>query len=69
MIQNRTPINFLKHVFSEDVASVANILVAEAEDNYDHIIAALTAVGNKVQEWIKDLEKERDENTHSKESH
>lgn len=61
MIQNRTPINFLKHVFGEDVASVANILVAEAEDNYDHIIAALTAVGNKVQEWIGQLQKERDE--------
>lgn len=60
MIQNRTPINFLRHIFSEDAASVANIVVAEAEDDYDYIIAALTAVGNKVQEWIKDLENEKD---------
>lgn len=61
MIQNRTPINFLLHVFSEDTTSVANIVVAEAEDDYNHIIAALSAIGNKVQEWITQLEKERDE--------
>lgn len=69
MIQNRTPINFLLHIFSEDVTAIANIVTAEAEDNYEVILGFLEATKDTIELWITQLEKERDENTHSKESH
>ena len=60
MIGNRTPTNFLRHVYSESVTDIANIVTAEAEDKYDVIIGYLHTVRNVCGEWIKDLEKEKE---------
>lgn len=61
MIQNRTPINFLLHVFDRDVATIACIVVADGEDDYDFILNMFNDLRDTIELWKKDIEKERDE--------
>lgn len=61
MIQNKSSINFLTTVFSESIPDVANILNAQAEDEYDTIITYFKAIADKCEDWIETLKKERDD--------
>ena len=61
MIEHRTAGNFLRHVFSESNADLANITVAEAEDNYDTIIQYLESLQDAIGGWVYELKKEREE--------
>lgn len=56
MIKSSTPINFLKHIYSDSIPDIANILVAEADDDYDTIINYLSHLQNAIGKWIKELE-------------
>lgn len=60
MIKYTIPINFLCHIYSESVPDLANIKVAEAEDDYDTIIQYLFNLRLKIGEWIDELETERE---------
>lgn len=51
-------INFLKHIYSESVPDIANILVAEAEGDKETIRRYLTSVRDYVEELLNELEKE-----------
>jgi hypothetical protein len=61
MIKNRTPGNFLRHIFSESVPDLANITVAESEDDYDVILGYLNTVKETIGEWINELKKEKEQ--------
>ena len=63
MINHPIPINFLRHVYSESVSDVANILCAEAEDNYDTILEYLSNLHTTVGNWIEELKIEKDSKT------
>lgn len=60
MINHPVPINFLRHVYSESVSDIANILVAEAEDDYDTIIQYLFNLRLTIKDWIEELETEKE---------
>lgn len=59
MINHPVPINFLRHVYSESVTDTANIMVAEAEDDYDTIIKYLSNLREIIGNWIEELETEK----------
>jgi len=61
MINHKTAGNFLRHIFSESANDMANITVAEAEDDYDTILHYLASVQHAVEKWIGELKKEREE--------
>lgn len=61
MIKHRTAGNFLRHIFSESAADMANISVAEAEDDYDTILGYLTSVITICNGWVEELKQEREE--------
>ena len=48
-------INFLKHVYSESVPDVANLLVAEAEVDVETIKSYLLGTRNYVDKLLKEL--------------
>lgn len=56
MIKSSAPINFLRHIYSESIPDIANIMVAEAEDDYDTIINYLSRLQKTIGKWIKELE-------------
>lgn len=60
MINHSVPINFLRHIYSESVSDMANIMVAEAEDDYDTIIQYLFNLRLTIGEWIDELETEKE---------
>lgn len=60
MINYSVPINFLRHIYSESVKDVANIMVAEAEDDYDTIIQYLFNLRLTIKDWIEELETEKE---------
>jgi hypothetical protein len=60
MINHQVPINFLRHVYSESVSDLANIIVAEAEDDYDTIIKYLSNLRKIIGNWIEELETKKD---------
>ena len=60
MINHPVPINFLRHIYSESVADIANIMVAEAEDDYDAIIQYLFNLRLTIKDWIDELETEKE---------
>ena len=60
MINHPVPINFLRHVYSESVPDVANIMVAEAEGNYDTIIQYLFELRLTIGDWIDELQTEKE---------
>jgi hypothetical protein len=59
MINHPIPINFLRHVYSESVTDVANIVVAEAQDDYDTIIKYLSNMRDFIGNWIAELETDK----------
>ena len=61
MIKHRTAGNFLRHIFSESAADMANITVAEAEDDYDTILQYLANIHDIIGKWIEELKQEREE--------
>lgn len=60
MINHRTAGNFLRHVFSESAADIANITVAEAEDDYNIILQYLGSIQRTIDMWIEELKQERE---------
>lgn len=60
MIKHRTAGNFLRHVFSESAADMANITVAEAEDDYNTILQYLGSIQRTIDMWIEELKQERE---------
>lgn len=59
MINRSTPINFLRHVYSESITNIANIMVAEAEGDYDTIVKYLSNLREIIGNWIEELETEK----------
>lgn len=51
-------INFLKHVYSESVPDIANILVAEAEGDVETIKSYLIGVRDYIDKLINEIENE-----------
>lgn len=54
--------NFLKHIFSESVPDLANIVEAEATDDKETLIDYLTSVKSYIEKWIeqiKDMEEQK----------
>ena len=54
--------NFLKHIFSESVPDLANIVEAEATDDKETLIDYLTSVKDSIGIWIeqiKDMEEQK----------
>lgn len=64
MINQPIPINFLTHVYSGSTPDVANILIAQAEDDYDTIINYLYSLRVQIRDWMDELyyEKEAKQN-------
>lgn len=60
MINHPVPINFLRHIYSESFSDIANIMVAEAEDDYDTIIKYLSCLREIIGNWIEELEAEKE---------
>lgn len=60
MINHSTPINFLRHIYSESVQDLATIMVAEAEDDYDTIIQYLSLLRLTIGDWIDELQTEKE---------
>ena len=61
MINHRTAGNFLRHIFSESASDMANITVAEAEDDYDTILHYLGSIQGAITKWIEELKQERED--------
>ena len=61
MINHPAPINFLRHIYSESVSDIANIMVAEAEDDYNTIIQYLFNLRLTIGDWIDELETEKED--------
>lgn len=61
MIKTKTATNFLRHVFANSVTDIANITVAEAEDDYDKILDYLEILGNAIDDWIEKIRQEKKE--------
>lgn len=51
-------INFLKHVYSESVPDVANLLVAEAEGDVEMVKDYLLSVRNYIDKLLNEIENE-----------
>ena len=60
MINHPVPINFLQHIYSESVTDIANILIAEAEDDYDTIINYLYSLRVQIHDWMDELQDEKE---------
>jgi len=60
MINHSVPINFLQHIYSESVTDIANILIAEAEDDYDTIINYLYSLRVQIHDWMDELQDEKE---------
>ena len=61
MIGVKTPIKFLSVIYGGSLTDMANISVAEAEDDYNTILRYLAIVQNLIADWIEALKRERDE--------
>lgn len=59
MINHPAPINFLRHIYSESISDIANIMVAEAEDDYDTIIKYFFMLRLTINDWIDELQTEK----------
>lgn len=57
---NQVPINFLRHIYSESVSDIANIMVAEEEDDYGTIITYLSDLQEIIGDWIDELKTEKE---------
>lgn len=47
--------NFLKHIFSESVPDLANIIEAEAEDRKEVLIGYLATIRDYIDKWITEI--------------
>ena len=56
--QMKTAINFLKHVYSDSVPDVANLLVAEAEGDVEMVKDYLLNVRNYIDRLLNEIENE-----------
>ena len=61
MIKTKTATNFLRHIFANSMTDIANITVAEAEDDYNTILHYLASIQHSLAGWIEELKKEREE--------
>lgn len=52
---NKTAVNFLKHVFDGNISHMANIVVAEVEEDKDTIRKYLENIRELIDKWIKEL--------------
>ena len=59
MINHKAPINFLRHIYSESISDIANIMVADAEDDYDTIIKYLFMLRLTINDWMDELQTEK----------
>lgn len=50
-----TGTNFLKHIFSESIPDLANIVEAEANNDKDTLIDYLVSVKNSIDVWIGEI--------------
>lgn len=50
-----TGTNFLKHVFSESISDLANIVEAEARDDKEILIDYLTTIKGYIDKWINEI--------------
>ena len=53
--QMKTAINFLKHIYSESVPDVANILVAEADGDVETIKSYLMGVRDYIDKLLSEI--------------
>lgn len=53
---NTTGTNFLKHIFSESVPDLANIMEAEANDDKETLIDYLKSVKIHIDGWIAEIQ-------------
>lgn len=56
--QMETAVKFLKHVYSESVPDIANILVAEAEGDVEMVKDYLLNVRNYIDKLLNEIENE-----------
>lgn len=57
--KTQSAVNFLTHVFSEDVGLMASIMTAQAESNTERLIDLLGIVKGRCEDWIEELKKEK----------
>lgn len=60
MINHPIITDFLRQVYSQSVPDIANIMVAEAEDDYNTIIQYLFGLRLTIGDWIDELETEKE---------
>lgn len=48
--------NFLKHIFSESIPDLANIMNAEARDDKEILVGYLTTIREYIDKWINEIE-------------
>lgn len=53
--KTRPMVNFLMHIFDGGVGMIANIQVAQAEQNTEGLIDLLELVKCRIEDWITDL--------------
>lgn len=56
---NTAGTNFLKHIFSESVPDLANIMEAEATNDKETLVGYLATVREYIDKWIKELREEK----------
>ena len=56
---NTAGTNFLKHIFSESVPDLANIMEAEATNDKGTLVGYLATVREYIDKWIKELKEEQ----------
>lgn len=52
--------NFLRHIFSESVPDLANIMEAQATDDKEALIDYLTSIKNCIERWITQIKELED---------
>lgn len=52
---NTAGTNFLKHIFSESLPDLANIVEAEATDDRETLVSYLTTIQEYIDKWIKEI--------------
>jgi len=52
---NTAGTNFLKHIFSESVPDLANIVEAEATDDKETLVGYLATIREYIDKWIKEI--------------
>ena len=53
--------NFLKHIFSESIPDLANIVNAEATGDKEMLVDYLNTVKEAIDDWIEEIKELKDE--------